>query len=204
MMKQESAAARRTKSHLQQALLELVKNKGFHHVTVKDIVEQSDYNRTTFYLYYHDKYDLSDALIAEKLSGLEQAVGSAYFTGQLVHTQTMGTESFALLHYIKQHRAFFDLLFVPDTLPGLVHQFPETIEKIYQEQFSFQTLNDLPVDMELFKRYMANGLYGLIRDWIQTNYAKEEQQFINELIQLSQAHIATYTFFGQTKKDSSQ
>ena len=58
--------------------------------------------------------------------------------------------------------------------------------------------------MDLFKRYMANGLYGLIRDWIQTNYAKEDQQFINELIQLSQAHIASYTFFGQTKKDSSQ
>lgn len=200
-MKEDSAAARRTKRNFQLALMELVHEKGFHAVTIKELVEKTEYNRTTFYLYYHDKYELSESLLREKLTGLEVAVGTSYYSGQLVDTKEMGHESFSLLTYIRKERLFFDLLFVPDTLPGLLHAFPETIERIYDEQFSFQTIDHQPVNMKIFKRYMANGLYGLIREWIQSGYAKDENEFIQDLIDLTRTHIASYTFFGQTKKN---
>lgn len=197
----ESSAVRRTKREFKHALIQLIKEQGFHHVTVKDIVERAEYNRTTFYLYFKDKYELADELLREKLEGLEQAVGRAYYNGQLVHTKEMGKESFALLSYIKNEKNFFSLLFVPDTLPDLVHAFPLTIESIYEKQFTFKTLNDIPVNMVIFKRYMANGLYGLIKEWIASDYEKDEAQFIDELIALTRTHIASYTFHGLPKSN---
>lgn len=49
---------RRTHSFLQEAIIELVTQKGFDAVTVGDITERAMVNRTTFYRHYQDKYDL--------------------------------------------------------------------------------------------------------------------------------------------------
>jgi len=46
------------------------------------------------------------------------------------------------------------------------------------------------------------GLYGLLREWIQSDYAKDENEFITELIQPSKTHIASYTFYGLLQKNS--
>lgn len=38
----------RTKTHFKQALIDLTKEIGYHSITVKDIVEYANYNRSTF------------------------------------------------------------------------------------------------------------------------------------------------------------
>lgn len=60
----------RTKEHLKTALIQLIKKKGFHGVSVKDIVDQAGYNRSTFYLHYQDKYLLAEELLSTTLQGL--------------------------------------------------------------------------------------------------------------------------------------
>jgi len=49
---------RRTHKLLQEAMIELVAEKGFDAITVGDIAERAMINRATFYRHYQDKYDL--------------------------------------------------------------------------------------------------------------------------------------------------
>jgi len=49
---------RRTHKFLQEAMIELIMEKGFDAITVGDISERAMINRTTFYRHYQDKYDL--------------------------------------------------------------------------------------------------------------------------------------------------
>lgn len=49
---------RRTRQWLQQALMDLVHEKGFEALTVQDIAERADVNRVTFYAHFPDKYAL--------------------------------------------------------------------------------------------------------------------------------------------------
>src|SRR5215210_4785586 len=65
----EDLRVRRTRKLLQKALLEAASEKGFTHVTVRDITERAMVNRATFYRHYEDKYDLL-AHYMEELSGL--------------------------------------------------------------------------------------------------------------------------------------
>ena len=51
---------KRTRIMLEQALMELVKEKGFQAVTVQDITERAGVNRATFYAHFPDKYALLD------------------------------------------------------------------------------------------------------------------------------------------------
>ena len=56
---------RRTQKFVQEAIIELITEKGFDAVTVGDIAERAMINRATFYRHYQDKYDLVAKIFEE-------------------------------------------------------------------------------------------------------------------------------------------
>lgn len=187
----------RTKEHFKLAFIKLIKEKGYHSVTVKDIVDAAAYNRSTFYVQYQDKMELAEELLASMLQGLEEAVGKPYVPGHKMYTSKLDVPSFNIVSYIYERRDFFELIKYEDTLPGLHTGFPQTILKIYMEQFKFETINDMPVNMEYFKRYTAYGFYGLVLNWIQNDFQPSQEPFIKEVIDLTKTHIYSFEFIGK-------
>lgn len=187
----------RTNEHLKSALTKLIKEKGFHAVTVKDIVDYAAYNRSTFYAHYQDKFELAEHLLVSMLHGLEAAVGQPYVPGQKVYTEKLNAPSFNIVAYIYEHRDFFELIKYGDTLPGLLTEFPQTILKIYQEQFVFETINNIPVNMDYFKRYTAYGFYGLMLNWIRHEFKESKEAFIQEVIDLTKTHMYSFKYVGK-------
>lgn len=60
----------RTRQVLQQAFIEVVREKGFAATSIQDITERANVNRGTFYLHFADKYMLVDAFVREDLQRL--------------------------------------------------------------------------------------------------------------------------------------
>ena len=54
----EDRRIKRTKRQLSAGLIELMKKKNIKDITIKELVEKVDINRSTFYLHYSDIYDL--------------------------------------------------------------------------------------------------------------------------------------------------
>jgi AcrR family transcriptional regulator len=186
----------RTKTHLRHALIDLIKEKGYHPVTVKDIVDYAAYNRSTFYTHYSDKFKLAEDLLVFMMKGLEASVGKSYISGQKIYTTKLNEPSFNIIFYIYHHRNFFTLINYDDTLPGLHTRFPQTILKIYKEQFIFETINNIRVNMDYFKRYTAYGFYGLLQNWIYNEFKESPENFIKEVIDLSKTHIHSLKYIG--------
>ncbi|HEX6479522.1 MAG TPA: TetR/AcrR family transcriptional regulator [Ktedonobacteraceae bacterium] len=61
---------RRTHHFLQEAMIELITEKGFDAITVGDIAERAMINRATFYRHYQDKYDLVATIFEEAANHL--------------------------------------------------------------------------------------------------------------------------------------
>ena len=57
----------KTKTAIRTAFVELLSEKSFEEITVKDILEKAVINRTTFYRHYTDKYDLAQKVSDELL-----------------------------------------------------------------------------------------------------------------------------------------
>ena len=72
----EDRRIRRTKRLLRQALAEIMNEKEFKDITVKEITDRADLNRGTFYLHYEDKFALLDALIDEALAAAPPLEGA--------------------------------------------------------------------------------------------------------------------------------
>ncbi|WP_155591142.1 TetR/AcrR family transcriptional regulator [Lysinibacillus cavernae] len=51
----------RTVESIKEALLDLIEEKGFESITVKDITTKAKINRGTFYAHYQDKFDLMNS-----------------------------------------------------------------------------------------------------------------------------------------------
>lgn len=63
---------KRKQSTLLKTAFELFTSKGIHKTSISDIVNQAGVAKGTFYLYFSDKYDIRDKLIAHKSSELFQ------------------------------------------------------------------------------------------------------------------------------------
>ncbi len=61
---------RRTHKFLQEAMIELITEKGFDAITVGDIAQRAMINRATFYRHYQDKYDLVAKIFEETANQL--------------------------------------------------------------------------------------------------------------------------------------
>ncbi|MCM3225827.1 TetR/AcrR family transcriptional regulator [Terribacillus saccharophilus] len=187
----------RTKEHFREALIKLIKKKGYHAVTVKDIVEEAAYNRSTFYFHYQDKIELAEDLLDKMFAGLEGAAGIMYTPGRKTSTQEIDVPSFSLIAYIYEHKSFFELIKYEDTLPGMHTRFPNAIKNIYEEQFEFETINGMQVNMKYFKIYTGFGFYGLVRNLIAEDFKIPEEQFTKDVIELSQTHIQSFKYIGR-------
>lgn len=58
----------------ERAILELLTEKPFEHITIKDISNKAMVGHSTFYHYYLDKYDLVDNLIKDSLDDYEKTL----------------------------------------------------------------------------------------------------------------------------------
>ncbi len=57
---------KRTRKLLQQALMEVLEEKRFTHISIQDITERATVNRATFYAHFPDKYALLDSMLREQ------------------------------------------------------------------------------------------------------------------------------------------
>ena len=190
----------RTKADIEMAFIRLIKDKGFQAISVKNIVEEADYNRSTFYLYYQDKYQLADVLLQSKMKGLEEAVAAPYVPGQIVYMENLDSTFLNIIKYIFENRDFFQLLNYQDTLPGINTELPAVFSKIYQEQFKFETINHQEVNMKYFKRYHSYGFYGLILQWVQDDFRTPQLEFVQEFIKLTKTLISSLEFVGESSE----
>jgi AcrR family transcriptional regulator len=80
---------RRTRQLLQQALMDLMREKSFHAITVQDIAGRATVNRVTFYAHFEDKHALLEYTVRE---GFRQRLRS-----RLPEGAPFSTENLALL-----------------------------------------------------------------------------------------------------------
>lgn len=90
-----------TKLLFRTALIELMQEKPFHKITVKEICEQADLNRTTFYLHYSDQTQLLDDIVSKLEEDTSKHFASATGNEDDIEKLTMH------LDYIKDNEKIY-------------------------------------------------------------------------------------------------
>jgi AcrR family transcriptional regulator len=175
----------RTKRMIRNALTELMEEKGFEGVTVRDLTEKADINRGTFYLHYRDKFDLMEQCqneMIQEIKTFQQNMG----TVMLENTSHFLYDHFPfvvkLFEYIIDNAHFMKTVLGPKGDPS----FETKLKKIMQDKMKQNILEkhdeeELDIPIDYFTSYVVSAHLGVIQHWLESGM-KESQEDVFRIL----------------------
>ncbi|WP_142395914.1 MULTISPECIES: TetR/AcrR family transcriptional regulator [Bacillus] len=188
----------RTKTAIRNALVELIEEKGFEAITVKDITMKANINRGTFYAHYQDKFDLMTkcqeeimhefSIIAkQKLPEVIAELGSN-------PSPTMPFVLIAsILEFLNDNSDFMKAVLSPKGDLSFQTKLKDFMWKTLFEDTNGALINkeNLLVPSQYLASYMASAHIGVIQQWLH-NGQKEKPEEIARILSTIAVHGPFY------------
>ncbi|MFF2482966.1 TetR/AcrR family transcriptional regulator [Paenibacillus sp. NPDC058071] len=185
----------RTKMILREALLQVLSVKIIEQITVSDITEAANINRSTFYLHYQDKEELIATMIAEKLTLLQESMNSANAN----HTTSGENEEpdtylLALFQHFSDHERFYRIMFDKNGEFINAKLYEVIRESHYHRTSSLNMEQKMLVPLDIFLDYITSAILGLIHKWFDQQMVYSPRYMSIQLTRL--AYLGTNKVMG--------
>lgn len=161
-MKLEDRRVRRTKQLIKQSLIELMHEKPFKDITVKDITERADLNRGTFYLHYTDIYDLLSKIEDETLQAIEEMLLDYRCKINTPSCYELLNEFFS---YIEDNRNLFQILLHSESEGIFLNKLQHLIKTIGLDLMKMFYKDTSRPHYSYFLSFVLNGILGVTEQW---------------------------------------
>lgn len=184
---------RRTKRSLRllkQSFLELMKEKKFASITIQDITDRADVNRSTFYAYFSDKYALLDLIIREHFQSL--------LTSKLPQPANLRKRNLRILiQIVLEHFEKIRKLCHPsETMSPLIKQaIQEEIAAILLSWFKQVPITEAEwqVPVKTTVLMISWAIFGVAIEWSQEKQTFSTEQMANQILTVITNGIAGLT-----------
>jgi AcrR family transcriptional regulator len=178
--RKEDRRITRTKSALNQALAELVNEKGYESVTVEDITTRANLGRTTFYLHYQDKSDLLLEGLEEQLSQLANEIiqhplifwfreTNNNLLKSIFETFRENSEIFQIINREQSNKVY-------DRFQNMVTR---VITKLIDESpWAQKKAGSLPVPIDYVIVYFSGAIWASIIWWTQNDFVLSTDEMV--------------------------
>jgi AcrR family transcriptional regulator len=170
-----------TQMVLKNSVIELMKKKSISQITIKELCENADINRTTFYAHYADQYQLLQRIEDETLAGVKEII--AGFSGKKNK-----------IDFIKNIEMVFDYLIEnKNHIQVLMSEqgdiaFQKKLLIVIYEQCGIWLTDDVDTDLiksELYFVFLINGSVGLIQHWLKNGLRETASEMAEIIYNLS-------------------
>ena len=179
--KREDRRIARTRSSLHQALLDLVKEKGYAAVTIEDITTRANLGRTTFYLHYQDKEDLLLEGLEERLSALVEKItkrplifwfheSNGNLIKSIFETVNENSDIFALITKEQSNKVY-------DRFRSIIVKV--AMKLIDESPWASNKINRLAVPVDYLTDYFSGAMWASIVWWAGNNFAQSTDEMAN-------------------------
>jgi AcrR family transcriptional regulator len=168
---------------MQKALISLVNEKDFELITVKEICEVAEVNRSTFYLHYDNTSDLLKEAIEAVYKDFFQRFSSD--GSKDIHIEDKSDEDLFLvtpkylmpyLEFVEDNRKLFLVMYKKNEMMGA----EKTYAKWFREIFGpILTRFGVPEEEQSFIMiFYLKGMIGMINEWIARDCAQSKEEMI--------------------------
>lgn len=159
---------RRSRRLLADALLTLVTQKQFSEISIQEITDEADMNRSTFYLHFQSKEELLLAALVERFDELVSNFGEISQERTIWEAPEIDLWVF---EHVASHASIYKALLDDPNLGLVIHAIIG-----YIANFNEQTIRaSLPADQEapfpvtILSQHIAGSLYALIHWWVRND-----------------------------------
>ncbi|RIM79038.1 TetR/AcrR family transcriptional regulator, partial [Staphylococcus xylosus] len=159
--------------------LELLKTVSFENITVQQLADLADINRSTFYAYYVDKYDLLENMENEKIDELQAFINKQHKAiGENSPAYMVKKIMTYLIEHIDANIGFYKTMFSI----GKVSMLQEKLHMLIQDHLSAykskdNKIGDMPFDY--FMSYVSGAGIALLKHWVQDEKRIKKEDFIH-------------------------
>ncbi|CAK6481359.1 hypothetical protein BFRIPC_00021 (plasmid) [Peribacillus frigoritolerans] len=178
----------RTKNAIKNALVELIEEKGFEAITVKDITKIANINRGTFYTHYQDKFDLM-AKCQEEITQEMSSIAKQKFPDVIaeIGTNSSSTAPFTLavsiFEFLNENSRFMKAVLSQKGDLSFQIKLKDFMWKTLFENDKNSLINecDLLVPGQYLASYMASAHIGVIQQWLNSGRKETPQEMAHIL-----------------------
>lgn len=172
----DNRRVRMTKKMIKDATLELLEKHALEKITVTDICENADVNRSSFYAYYDDIHQLlleieNDILNQIPISALPVTTSKEQFLITL--------ENF--FDYVQENERLFRIMIVQRDNSSFNHKLLNAVMEKYRDS---EEGSDTLLSRYAYV-YYVNGVIGIMKEWISEGFPITSRQFANIVCEMS-------------------
>lgn len=184
-MKKESRRVKMTKMLLNESFLKFLSEKPLARITIKEICEDADLNRSTYYAHFTDPYDQLKKLEADIMVDMTIFVDSIITEG--LHSGKKQRQTIkGILEYIQTKKHVFQILLGKD---GDLDLQRDILTFFGERIFGTEQLSK-PAAIELAYKfiYTSTGSFGIIYHWIMDDDAVSIDTIADLIFALNAPH----------------
>ena len=174
----------RSKRLLKHSLISLLGEKSFNDITITDIVNRSELNRSTFYSHFSNKEELLNFIIDDLLAGMILSMKNDDAPNLLITTQTEFTRqsTLKLFSYISEHASFFKTLMNYHRVPHFSFCLSDSLYNFYLSKIKEErhSSNQINMNHGFLANYIASIIVGFIYHWLIHTDNKYNPEYINK------------------------
>ncbi len=175
MTERQDHRKRITKLMLLQALTKLLQTKPIQEITVTQLCQESNINRTTFYLHYQDAYDMLDKIQQEFYDNLMEHMQNIAFDG---NATGMEIPQFLveILKYLREHADICSIVVGDNGDDSFIMRLMNIARAKSMSEYSQMYQMASAEDIEVFYTYVSYGCLGVLKNWFATNMAQPPEE----------------------------
>ncbi|MEM7344029.1 MAG: TetR/AcrR family transcriptional regulator [Chloroflexota bacterium] len=162
--KKKDRRIRRTRKLLQDALIQLLRQKPLAKIQIKEIVEVADVSRPTFYQHFETKEQLLFSHVDDVFEEIRQAVFVDREDGDMPDLRQLMITSFKQWQLHQEAMQWVLQVDNKDLLIAALHTHIEMLRQEFERVVPPTT--DLPELEAYMSNFFAGGLYMLLKMWI--------------------------------------
>ena len=168
---------RKTRRALKEALIEKLKDKPIQEITVREIADEIDINRGTFYQHYRDIYDMLSQIESE----LFGEFGELLDNSEKHHTHDIMSTFIGFVTLLKENRDLVLVLLGPNGDPAFVDRVKEMVREHVIDAWMRVNSSDVIQYFDYYYEFVVAGCIGLFQKWLATG-AKESPEKLAQMV----------------------
>jgi len=175
---------RKTQTAIKDALITLLEKKRFEEITIQEISDLADVNRSTFYTHFIDKYDLLDKMENEKIDEIRSFLESSKNDDELKISVSQLRETMDfVINSIGEHLDFYKLMFNLGKESNLHEKLYELLTGHLNHVVNDNDkIGDIP--FPYFMSYVSGAGLSLIRHWVEDENRISKEELIQHFYEI--------------------
>ena len=186
MNEKHDRQSERTRQALGEALLQLMMEKGYRAVSVKEIIDRANVGRSTFYSHYADKDELFESQVNRMLEMLIQHAPQDALEGY-PYLPSLGL----FRHVQEQWKLYRILSWEAGTALHINHLQKSLSERIEQSLLASGKTFELPIP--IIANFLAGSLLSLLKWWLDNRMTYSPEQMDAMFRKLALAGVTQVT-----------